>query len=187
VKSRIKSITWPALIAAGMAVVLSCALLVAIDLPQTPGARRAAAQNRWAARPFSVYRLALRVEFLNRVCFQELEVQGERIQQIVNDTCRVSWFSSLTISRLFDISQRLEQAPTCYPDAQPCACRLLRLGSIDYDAQLGYPSAITYRREVQPNWWHADFWKRLWDRKKLPSCGPARITRIIVISFTPLP
>jgi hypothetical protein len=187
VKSIIKPLTRRALIASTLAILLSCLLIGAIDLPQTPAARRASAQSLWAARPFSAYRMALRVEYLNRVCYQEVEAQGERIQKVLNDTCRVSWFSSLTVSRLFDISQRLEQAPTCYPDSQPCACRLVRLGTIGYDAQLGYPSEIAYRREVQPNWWHADFWERLWERKSLPTCGPTRITRIVVSSFTPLP
>jgi hypothetical protein len=187
VKPRTKPAALRALIVSGIALLLSCTLLGVIDLPKTPGARRAAAQRRWEARPFSAYQLALRVEYWNRVCFQEIEVQGERVRRIVSDTCRMSWFSSLTVPRLFEISERLEQAPTCYPDSQPCACRLVRIGTIEYDPQLGYPSAIDYRREVQPNWWHPDFWKRLWERKDLPSCGPSRVTRIVVSSFAPLP
>jgi hypothetical protein len=174
------------LIATGAAFLLSM-LLGVIDLPQTPGARRMAAERRWAARPFSAYQVALRVEYWNRVCFQEVEIHGERVQKILSDTCQASSFSSLTVTRLFDISERIEQAPTCYPDARPCACRLMRIGTIDYDAQLGYPRKIIYRREVQPNWSHPDFWRRLADRRELPSCGQARSLRIVVVSFAPLP
>jgi hypothetical protein len=149
--------------------------------------RRAAAQERWAARPFESYRVALRVEFLNQACFQEIEVQGERIVKVVNDTCQTSSFSSMTIGRLFEITERVEQAPTCYADTEPCACRQMRLGKIEYDAQFGYPNEITYRRVVQPNWTHLDFWKRLWERRSFPSCGLTRTTRIVVLSFAPIP
>src|SRR5689334_8726135 len=177
-KPLTKPIARRALLISGVALLLSCALLGAVDLPKTPGALRAAAEGRWAARPFSTYRLALRVEYWNRVCFQEIEVQGERVRTVLNDTCRVSWFAALTVPQLFEISERIEQAPTCYPDSQPCACRLLRLGSVDYDPRLGYPTDIVYRREVQPNWWHPDFWKRLAQQRNLPSCGPSRLMRI---------
>jgi hypothetical protein len=162
-------------------------LLGAIDLPQTPSARRAAAEGRWAAQSFSAYRMALRIEYLNRVCYQEFEVQDEHVRKTLRDSCRVSWFSSLTVERLFDIIQRIEQAPICYPDSEPCACRLVRIGTVSYDPQIGYPREIAYRREVQPNWWHVDFWKRLWDRKNLPTCSPTRSMRVVVSSFTPLP
>ena len=124
---------------------------------------------------------------MNRVCYQEIEAEGEHIRKVISDTCRVSWFSSLTVERLFELIRRVEQAPTCYPDSEPCACRLVRIGAVSYDSQIGYPSDIAYRREVQPNWWHADFWKRLWNRKNLPSCSPTRSMRVVVSSFTPLP
>ena len=172
---------------AGIALVLGCLLLGAIDLPQTPTMQRSAAARRWATQPFSTYRMALRVEYLNRTCYQEIEAEGERVRRMIKDTCRVSWFSSLTVERLFDIIGRIEQAPTCYPDSEPCACRLVRIGRVSYDSQIGYPSEIAYRREVQPNWWHIDFWKRLWDRKNLPTCSPTRSLHIVVSSFTPLP
>ena len=83
--------------------------------------------------------------------------------------------------------ERLEQAPTCFPDGQPCACRLMRIGKIEYDSHLGYPRQITYRREAQPNWTHLDFWRHLWEQRDLPTCGTSRTTRIAVISFAPLP
>lgn len=171
----------------GLLLVPSCMLLGIMVWPATPSVRRAAAQNRWAARPFASYRIALRVEFLNQSCFQEIEVQGERVAKTISDTCQTSSFSSLTAGRLFEISQRVEQAPTCYADTEPCACRQLRIGKIEYDETLGYPHVIAYQRVVQPNWTHLDFWKRLWTRRSLPSCGLTRSTRIVVLSFTPIP
>jgi hypothetical protein len=175
------------LLICGLLFLLSCLLLGTITWPETPSMRRTAAQGRWAARPFASYRIALRIEFLNQVCFQELEVQGERVAQIVSDTCQASSFSSLTIGRLFEISERTEQAPTCYSDSEPCACQQLRISKIDYDKQFGYPLGIVYQRVVQPNWTHFDFWKRLWARRTLPSCGLTCSTRIVVLSFAPIP
>ena len=166
---------------------LSGVLLGARAWPQLPSEMRATAQSRWAMRPFTAYRVALRIEYWNRVCFQELEVQGERVRRVLSDTCLTSSFSMMTVARLYQMSERLEQAPTCYPDGQPCACRLRRIGKIEYDSHLGYPRQISYRREAQPNWSHLDFWKHLWLQRDLPTCGTSRITRIAVISFVPLP
>jgi hypothetical protein len=182
-----KSIARRRLLMCGLLFLPSCMLLGVMIWPTTPSVRRAAAQGRWAARPFASYRIALRVEFLNQACFQEIEVQGERVAKTISDTCQTSSFSSLTAGRLFEISERVEQAPTCYADSEPCACQQLRIGKIDYDTELGYPREIAYRRVVQPNWTHLDFWKRLWARRSLPTCGLTRSTRIVVLSFTPIP
>jgi hypothetical protein len=187
VKRHTQPITRQALIAGLVLFVLSCALLGARAWPQLPSELRAAAQSRWAARPFAAYRVGLRVEYWNRVCFQEIEVRDERVRRVISDTCLTSSFSMMTVPRLYQMSERLEQAPTCYADAQPCACRLMRIGKIEYDPRLGYPSQIVYRREAQPNWTHLDFWKHLWQQRELPACGTSRTTRIIVISFAPLP
>jgi hypothetical protein len=187
VKQHTQPIKRRALIASLIMLCLSGALLGARAWPQLPSERRAAAQSRWATRPFTSYRLALRIEYWNRVCFQELEVQGERVRRVVSDTCLTSSFSMMTVPRLYQISERTERAPTCYPDGQPCACRLMRIGKIEYDPHLGYPSQIAYRREAQPNWTHLDFWKHLWLQRDLPTCGTSRITRIVVISLAPLP
>jgi hypothetical protein len=187
VKRLAQSILRRLLLLCGLLFLVSGAVLALIALPSTPSMRRASAQDRWATRPFAGYRIAMRVEFLNQACFQEIEVQGDRVAKIISDTCQTSSFSSMTIGRLFEISERVEQAPTCYADAEPCACRQMRIGKIDYDTALGYPLEITYRRVVQPNWTHLDFWKRLWGRRNLPSCGLMRSTRIVVLSFAPIP
>jgi len=175
-----------ALAASVVLLLLCCGLLGAFAWQQLPGERRAAAQSRWAARPFTAYRVALRVEYLNRVCFQEIEVQGERVRRVIRDTCLTSSFASMTVPRLYEISTRIEQAPTCYPDSQPCACRIMRIGRIEYDPRLGYPREIAYRRAARPNWTHLDFWKHLWLDHELPNCGPSRLTHIVVLAFAPL-
>ena len=178
---------WRALSASLVILLLAGVLLGTRAWPQLPSELRVAAQSRWATRPFTAYRVALRIEYWNRVCFQELEVQGERVRRVLSDSCLTSSFSMMTVPRLYQMTERLEQAPTCYPDGQPCACRLRRIGKIEYDSNLGYPRQITYRREAQPNWSHLDFWKHLWLERDLPTCGTSRTTRIAVISFAPLP
>lgn len=170
------------------AATLVAGILILIEVfPKTPSVRRAMAQEQWAKQPFEAYRISMRVEFLNQACFQEIEVQQERVSKIISDTCQTSSFSSMTIGRLFEISERAEQAPTCYADTEPCACRQARLGNITYDATFGFPHEINYRRVVQPNWTHLDFWKRLWGRRTIPKCELTRSTRIMVLSFAPLP
>jgi hypothetical protein len=173
-------------ICAAIILIVGIVTLVAY-FPKTPSARRAMAQEQWANQPFEGYRISMRVEYLNQACFQEIEVEQERVSKVISDTCQSSSFSSMTIGRLFEISGRVLQAPTCYADTEPCACRQARLGSITYDATFGFPHEINYRRVVQPNWTHPDFWKRLWGRRTMPKCELTRSTRIVVLSFAPLP
>lgn len=165
----------------------SCALLAAFGLPHSPNAVLSAAEQRWEGRGFANYRIVVQVERSGVACTQELEVRGNRQPFAVRDTCGSSWFSQLSVPRLFDYSTRVAQAPTCYPSSQLCPCQQLRVGRVVYDPQLGYPSLIDYERRVRPNIISLDYWRRAWDQRKLPNCDPGtRNIRITVLSLKPV-
>jgi hypothetical protein len=151
-----------------------------------PEAQRLGAQRRWAARPFANYRVSVRVEYWGNVCFQDIETESDRIHRIVRNDCRLSWLSVMTVARLFEISEGLEHPTPCYVASQTCSCYRVRIGEIAFDSQLGYPRAIAYRREIYPNLVYADYWKRLWQTRRLPDCGPiSPVVKITVTSLTP--
>jgi len=135
----------------GVLLLLGCGLLGLVGLPEYPSARRVDAQSRWSTRPFSSYQIAVRVEYGGNTCMQTIETQGEQLSRIVRNDCRLSWLSLLTVARLFEISERLEHPAPCYAAGQTCSCYRIRSGEIAYDAHLGYPRLIAYRREVRPN------------------------------------
>jgi hypothetical protein len=163
------------------------ALFGALAIPKLPVARRIEAQSRWNTRGFGDYRIAVRVETSGAICTQELETTGERIDRIISNNCRLSWLSLMTVGRLFEISERLEQPAPCYATLQTCLCHRIRVGEVSYDPGLGYPSIIAYRREVRPNLAGVEFWRRLLETHTLPRCGPTdQDVRIIIMSLTPL-
>lgn len=165
---------------------LACALLVAVSLPSLPLVRRIDAESRWAERPFADYRIAVRVEASGTTCTQELETSGERIRRIISNNCRLSWLSLMTVARLFEISERLEQPAPCYATLQTCLCHRIRTGDVRYDARWGFPSTIVYRREVRPNLAGLEYWRRVWETHHLPNCGPSdQQVRIMIVALTP--
>lgn len=162
-------------------------LLGMMPWPQTRHDQRLGAETLWNTRPFANYRVTVQIERLQHVCFQELEVQGDKVHTL-NDTCDMSWLASMTVSRLFELSSWMEQGPDCYPSVGNCSCQRVRLGRIAYDPQLGYPREIVWQRKVQANVDHLDFWQRLWEAQSLPNCSAAmRPVRIVVLSLAPLP
>ncbi len=145
----------------GVLLLLGCGLLGLVGLPEYPSARRVDAQSRWSTRPFSSYQIAVRVEYGGNTCMQTIETQ--------------------------EISERLEHPAPCYAAGQTCSCYRIRSGEIAYDAHLGYPRLIAYRREVRPNLVHVEFWRRLWETRQLPRCGPAlQEVTITITSLNPL-
>jgi hypothetical protein len=147
---------------------------------------RAAAQKRWQGQPISGYRATVQIERPDDLCLQELEVRGSLVN-VVRDTCRPSWLSRMTVSRLFELSQRLDLPSECFPSNQDCSCRRVRIGQAVYDEQLGYPLVLEWRRELQPYWQHIDYWGSVLSKGALPSCGPAVMaTRVVVLSLTPM-
>jgi hypothetical protein len=175
-----------AVVAVVTALVLSCALM-AVAIPETRGTRRASSVERWDARPFRDYRVVVQVSFTGRTCFQEIEVR-DGAEYLAYDSCGSSWLATLSVSRLFELSQRLERPAECFPSSRNCVCHRLRVGSIHYDEELGFPTTITWRRELRANWQHPDYVVRLIETRDLPNCAsPNRALNLSVVSLTALP
>ena len=169
------------------ALLFAGALLGMMPWPETRRSQRMEAQELWETRPFKNYRVMVEIERMQRICFQEIEVRDHRVRAI-NDTCDISWLSSMTVPRLFEFSSWMERAPDCYPSSGNCPCQRLRVGRIQYDPVLGDPQEIAWQRQVQANVDHLDFWRRLWEGRTLPNCNTtARPIRIVVLSLVPLP
>lgn len=165
---------------------LSLGLMASGAIPMTYIERREAAQQVWKEQSITSYHIVVRAFFAGRVCAQEIEVRETR-QYLLRDTCNSSWLSSLTVDRLFELSSRLEAGPECFPSRQDCVCHRVRIGSIEYDPVHGFPEIIGWRREMQPNWQHPAYWKRVWETHELPNCtSPVRTLRLEVVSLTPL-
>lgn len=167
---------------------LACALLALSVWPVSPDRAQAQALARWDARPFRSYRIAVQIQRSDALCLQELEVRGDGTASALRDTCGASWFSRLSVARLFDFGSRAEQAPSCYPSPQLCTCQQLRVGLVQYDQRLGYPALIDYERRLRPNLLSVDYWQFLWQQRRAPNCEPAsRPVRLTVIALSPLP
>ena len=176
-----------ALLACGLLSVLGCALAGLLAWAEPPPIQRMQAQARWSARPFGAYRVAVRVEFSGNVCTQELETSDDRRYRIIANSCRTSWLSVMTVARLFEISERLDQPIPCYTTMQTCLCHRVRVGEIAYDSRLGYPAQIAYRREVRPNLANVEYWRRFVVTRSMPNCGPTeQEVRIAITSLTPI-
>lgn len=153
-----------------------------------PRDRRLAAEARWERLALANYRIAVAANLSGARCLQDLEVRGGRTVTTLRDTCNHAWLGQLTVARLFELSQRLEQPPSCFPWAQNCMCRRVRIGRTDYEPAQGYPRSVAWRRELQPNLLHRDYWARLWQIRDLPACGPLKQhLQITVLNLTPLP
>jgi hypothetical protein len=175
-------------IALVLVAIASCGATSALYWPQLSSHQRLQAQHRWLARPFSSYRIAIRVEYAGDICSQELETKGENLRRIVYNNCRPTWLGLTTVARLFEISERLDRPQPCYSLSQVCTCVRVRQGDIAYDPQLGYPVAISYRREIRPNFLNIDYWRRVMFSRQLPNCGPInQSVRIAVTALIPLP
>ena len=102
------------LLAVAALLIASCGLLTAQSWTERSAARRLDAQRQWAARPFADYRVMVRAEYWGILCMQDIESAGEKLHRIVRNDCRVSWFSLMTVARLFEISASLERPTPCY-------------------------------------------------------------------------
>lgn len=175
------------LLLAVLLLVGSCVSIGMLSWSASPAQRRAEAQQRWVARAFASYRIAIRIEYGGNSCAQELETDGERLRRIVANSCRVSWIGVTTVARLFEISELLDRPTPCYSSLQSCSCYRVVQGSVAYDPQLGYPTSIVYRRQVQPNVTDFEYWRRLLSTRRLPTCGPNNYdVTINVVALRPI-
>lgn len=184
---RGKRVFVPAALVGVLALVLSCLLMGMAVLPQSLVSQRLVGLERWRSSAPQSYRVLVQVSFSGRACFQEIEVRGDW-KSTLHDTCGSSWLSTLSVPRLFELGQRLEQPAECFPSSRNCICHRVRVGSIEYNPEYGFPDDIIWRRELRPNWQHPDYLLRLWETRELPNCSsPNRALRLTVISLTPLP
>jgi hypothetical protein len=161
-----------------------------VTLMQTPSLEpltRQQAQGRWDARPYRDYRLVVQIERLEVTCFQELNVRVGREVEVVRDTCQQSWLSRMTIARMFELSERLDLPPECFPSSSDCACQRVRVGQTEFNSELGYPVRLEWQRVLQPHWQHVDYWRTAIERRALPSCSstvqPIRITLLHIAAL----
>lgn len=154
---------------AGAALIVAFGLSALALLPDTRQERRFSAQQRWEQRHFADYQIKVEVERLGKSCVEELAIRGEQIDTL-HDSCALGWLPNMTVPTLFQLSQRLERAPECYP-ASACACQRVRSGRVVYDPELGYPREIAIERYVRPHWSHPDYWAALLDTWRLPQCS----------------
>jgi hypothetical protein len=154
---------------------------------ETRAEQRTNAYQRWTEQAPQHYRLAVEIRLTNVACVQELEIRSGQIASTLRDTCNRSWLGKLTIERLFELSQRLERPPECFPSSADCACQRVRLGTIAYNGQFGFPQVLDWRRELRPNWMNTDYWQRMWDTRTVSACAPTNHRLYIAITaFEPM-
>jgi hypothetical protein len=135
-----------------LAIVVAFGGMVALFYAPLPSAEARShalvlAEHRWAARPFSRYRLVLRAASWCRV---DAEIHDERIVRVFENSCPGD---PRTVSDLFAQIKQLDSDPNrvyCAPDG--CECTEVRFLTVEYDGELGFPRAIRVRRPREPNW-----------------------------------
>jgi hypothetical protein len=183
------SVLWLLLACAALAA--GCGLGTSLLGGPALDAQLAAARERWAARPFSSYRLVVEEETNTGRCGQDVRVQDEQIRQVFRNGCvrMPNW----TVSNLFTwAEQHSDFKSRCYPSDVTCVCFSIYTTRASFDPGLGYPQSITYRWELAPNWSYLNHWRRLWLNGEAPSCR--NISRragdhitVKVVALTPSP
>jgi hypothetical protein len=162
--------------------IASSGLFVWLLWPTSAWARAselAAAERRWALRPFGSYHL----ELVDKTCTQKIDVRNERVVKVAPNRCEVP---PRSISDLFELIRRDGSiSQECI--FHGCICDdVIRVNAV-YDSSLGFPSRIIVRLRAEPNWRHPEFWEAAWARKRLPSCdGMAEGSKLIrIIKIVP--
>jgi len=174
-----------ALLIGGLVGVFGC---VALSLLFEPAANPvnivelATARSRWAARPFSKYRIL--IEDDNGQCHQDAAVQDETVVTGFHNDCRIPL---RTVTSLFSLIEGVQ--PSRYRCVDyGCACDTVMSVYTVYDAQLGYPTEIMFQWNVQANWRHLDYWKYTWSMGHPPPCRVSNYRQTTtVLSLTPIP
>ncbi len=137
------------------------------------------AQRRWAARPFTHYRVVMQAPSW---CQMDLEIQNERVINVFQNSCPSPPHS---IDELFTIVKRLDsQADRVYCAPDGCECTEQRFANTVYDEQLGFPRQISLRRMRATNW--PELWHHL-TTHGLPNClNPLDTDVVHVIAVQPL-
>jgi hypothetical protein len=137
------------------------------------------AQQRWAKRGFSHYRVVLQAPSW---CRMDLEIRNERVVAVYQNSCPTP---PQSVTDLFGMVSRLNsQADRVYCAPGGCECTEQRFANTVYDAQLGFPQAISLRRMRATNW--PELWHHL-TTHGLPNClNPLDTDIVNVISLQPL-
>ena len=141
------------------------------------------ARERWDARPFKRYRMGMLYSSHQINCRQDVEIRGEMVITIFQNTCPQG---ALTVSAIFkQIDTHLDtHAGQCGPNG--CGCDGPIGVDADYDAQFGYPRSMELRLRPEERWQYIAYWRYV-----LPGgfCQPSnfRSQTIRVVSLTPIP
>jgi hypothetical protein len=163
-----------------IALLLGCGLL-ALWLYPLKTRELDAARSRWAARPFSHYRLVIEYGQL-RYCRQSVEVADEQVVAILENTC------SEPTPTVTDLFERIERdiatvSGRCGPNG--CGCDGTIGVSAAYDPTLGYPQHKEVQLRPRDRWRFPDYWMRRLSGQLCTSWELGHET-ITVISLTPL-
>ncbi|MCL5995922.1 MAG: hypothetical protein M1546_07685 [Chloroflexi bacterium] len=145
-----------------------------------------AAQHRWSSRTFDRYRMIVDREQLRRRCLQDVEVVGEQVITVFQDSC---YSKPLSVSDLFGLLRQNMALTECNDDT--CKCRITYRVSVIYDENLGYPSMSLFA----PNRFRSELVETdilgmalpIGRRVECPPITPVGYETISIRKFTPLP
>jgi hypothetical protein len=163
-----------------LALLIGSSALLVVSMPFS-SRDLSAARARWAARPFSHYRLALKYGTLG-YCRQIVEVDRERVVAELENTCSKP---APTVSELFNRIERdlKTLSGSCGPNG--CECDGTVVVVADYDSTLGYPQAKRVFLEPRMRWRFPQYWR---NRLRTGACTSREMVKenITVVSLTPL-
>jgi hypothetical protein len=115
-----------------------------------------AARERWAARPFSHYRLLLEYGEWG-YCRQRLDIQGDRVVALLYNTCSAP---APTVDEIFDRIERdiVRLSGRC--GVNGCGCDGTIVVSADYDPRFGYPRFKRVKLNSETRLLFPEYWKR---------------------------
>lgn len=145
----------------------------------SPGA--AVYQRRWQAHAIDHYLLSTRDQIGGQVCDQVVEVRGEQLVQIRNNTCRHP--NIWTVGWLFAHIARAGQPAVGCALLDPvagCVCRNAVSLQVEYDPALSFPREIIVRLAWQANWQSLAYWRATVLHGALPAC----VTPSNALSYT---
>ena len=139
------------------------------------------ARRRWAARPFSHYRMELSYGRAG-YCKQSIEIAADRVVAVFQNTCAEP---PPTVEELFDRIERdlVTLNGRCGPNG--CACDGTIVVTASYDPRLGYPLSKQVDLNPATRWRFPEYWRH---RFLGGYCSFRELTRdiVTVVSLTPM-
>jgi hypothetical protein len=172
------------LLTAGVALVLVCGLFRPMTVKTRSAPEElAAAQERWAARQFARYRLA--VEYSGGLidCRQDAEIRGEAVVAIMRNTCPLGVLTVTDVFNRIDVNLST-RVGRCGPNG--CGCDGTVGVDATYDASLGYPRQMNLRLRPEERWHYPGYWRYTLLGGACTLIG-FRSETINIVSLTPVP